>query len=156
MRGIVVGKLLVDFQSGGQLAGRRNLLVRRHWLAAGHWSFSRRRNGIHVEHAGTALGEAAFQLSHRSSTCAAVGPAENRLRPARSGVTGGDRRGTIRRLAVFARRLQYELCLSRSSLSSLLGTRSRAPHGDFCGSRRAPLLADSPPLELAVSGSGRD
>jgi len=30
--------------------------------------------GIHVEHAGTALGEAAFQLSHRSSNLCCCGP----------------------------------------------------------------------------------
>jgi len=48
--------------------------------------------------------------------------------------------------------VQYELCLSRSSLSSLLGTCSCAPCCDFCWSRRVCLLADTLTLELDVSG----
>ncbi len=63
---------------------------------------------------------------------------------------GYDRRA-LAFLAVFALGVQYELCVPRSSLSSLLGTCSRAPRRDFCWSGRASLLANPSSLELDVS-----
>ena len=152
MRGIVVGKFLDNFQPGRRLAGGRPLLVRRYRLAAGDGTIFGRRNGVHVGYTRTALGAAAFQLSHRSALGAALGHAENWIRSPRSGVAGSDCRGTYRRLAVFAPGIQHELCVSRSSLSSLLGTCSRAPRRDFCRSSRACLLADPSFFGLDVSG----
>src|SRR6267378_142529 len=90
MRGIVVGKFLVDFQPGGQLPGGGALLVHRHWMAVRNRTISGRRDGVHVGYTGTDLGAAAFDLSHRSSRGAALGHAENRIRPPRSGVAGSD------------------------------------------------------------------
>src|SRR4029077_7837430 len=97
----------------------------------------------------------AFQLSRRSPSGAPLGPQKNRIRPARAGIAVSDRGGAIRRLAVFARGIQHELCLPRSPVPSLLGTCSRAPSRDFYRSRRARLLADPPFFELAVSGRRR-
>src|ERR1700682_350309 len=153
MRGIVVGKFLVYFQPGGQLAGGGALLVHRHCMAVSDGTISGRWNGVHVGYTGTDLGAAAFELSHRSSRGAALGHAENRIRPPRSGIASSDRGGALRRLAVFALGIQYELCVSRSSLSSLLGTCSRAPRRDFLWSSRACLLADPSSLKLDVSGA---
>src|ERR1700694_599555 len=155
MRGIVVGKFLVDFQPGGQLAGGGALLVHRHCMAVSDGTISGRRNGVHVGYTGTDLGAAAFELPHRSSRGAALGDAEDRVRPPRSGVAGSDCGGAFCRLAIFALGIQYELCVSRSSLSSLLGTCSLAPRRDFCWSSRACLLADASSVELDVSGARR-
>src|SRR5260370_120512 len=155
MRGIVVGEFPVNFQPGGQYADGGNLLVHRRWLVARDGTISRRRNRVYVGHARTDLGAAAFQLSHRSSPGAALGHAEDWLRPPRSGIAGRDCRGAFRRLAVFAIGVQYELCVPRSSLSPLLGTRSCAPRGDVCWSSRAYLLADPSFSELDVSGGER-
>ena len=155
MRGIVVGKFLVDIEPGGQLAGGRNPLVHRCWLAADDRTLSGRRNGIHVGHPISTLGPVAFNLPPLATTRIALGHAQNWIRPPRPCVAGGDCGRALRSLAVFALRVQYELCISGSSLSSLLGTCSRASCRSFCGSCRASLLADPPSLELDVSGNGR-
>src|SRR6266566_3448239 len=155
MRGIVVGEFPVDFQPGSQFAGGGNLLVHRHCVAALDGAISGRRNRVYVGHARTDLGAAAFQLSHRSSPGVALGHAEDWLRPPCSGIAGRDCRGAFRRLAVFAIGVQYELCVPRSSLSSLLGACSRAPRRNVCRSSRAALLADPSFFELDVSGGER-
>src|SRR5260370_21963895 len=77
------------------------------------------------------------------------------MRSPRPGIAGGNCGGTFRRRAVLACRFQYELCLSRSSLPSFLGTCPRAPRRDFCWSRRVAVLADPPALDLDVSGGER-
>src|ERR1700682_3131898 len=136
MRGIVVGKFLVDFQPGSQLAGGGALLVHRHCMAVGDGTISARRNGVHVGYTRADLGAAAFGLSPRSSLGTALGYAENRIRPPRSSVAGSDCGGAFCHLAVLALGIQYELCVSRSSLSSLMGTCSHAPRRDFCWSSR--------------------
>src|SRR5260370_5650889 len=151
LRGFVVGKLPVDFQPGHQLAGRWSLLGHGHWLAARQRAISRRRNELHVGSTGASWGAAPFQLSHRSPFGAALGHAQNRLRPPRSCLTSSDCGGTFHRFALFACWVQYELCGSRPALSSLLGTRSRSSCRDLCWSRRARLLADPLTFELAVS-----
>src|SRR6266699_518902 len=155
MRGIVVGEFAADFQPGSQFAGSGNLLVHRRWLAARDGTISRRRNRVYVGHARADLGAAAFQLSHRSSPGAALGHSEDWLRPPCSGIAGRDCRGAFCRLAVFAIGVQYELCVSRSSLSSLLGACSRAPRGDVFWGSRASLLADPSFFELDVPGRER-
>src|SRR3981189_3828686 len=106
MRVIVVGKFLVDFQPGGQLAGGGTLLVHRHCMAARNRTISGRRNGVHVGYTCTDLGAAPFELSHRSSRGAALGHAENRIRPPRSSVADSDCGGALSPLAVLAPRLQ--------------------------------------------------
>src|SRR5204863_9423898 len=58
--GVVVGKFLVDFQPGRQLAGGGDFLVHRHWLAACDRTISGRRNGVHVGYTRTALGASPF------------------------------------------------------------------------------------------------
>src|SRR5438309_9326674 len=121
MRGIVVGEFLADFQPGGQLSGGGNPLVHRCWVALRYRTLSRRRNRIHVGCACTGLGPAALYLSPRAPTGLALGHAQNWIRPSCPRIAGRDCRGTFDRLALFARGLQYELCLSRPSLSSLLG-----------------------------------
>jgi hypothetical protein len=155
LRGIVVGKFFVDIEPGGQLTGGRNPLVHRCWLAPRDWTISGRRNGIHVGRPRAALGAAAFDISHRTSACAALGHAQNWLRPPRTCLAGRNCGRAFRRLAIFALRIQYELCVSGSSLSSLLGTCSRASCRSFCWTSRASLLADTPSLELDVSGDWR-
>ena len=60
LRGVVVGKFLVDFQPGRQLAGGGDFLVHRHWLAACDGTISGWRNGVHVGYTRTALGSAPF------------------------------------------------------------------------------------------------
>jgi len=151
----VVGKFLADFQPGAKLAGGRDILVHGRWMAARNRTIFGGRNTVYVGHPGSALGPASVQLSCCSSLGAALGHAENRIRPSRSGVAGGDCGGTLRRLAVFARGIQYELCVSRSSLSSRMGTCSRTPSRDFNCSSRGSLLADPSALELDVSAGRR-
>src|SRR5258706_8574043 len=126
MRGIVVGKFLVDFQPGGQLPGGGALLVHRHWMAVRNRTISGRRDGVHVGYTGTDLGAAAFDLSHRSSRGAALGHAENRIRPPRSGVAGSDCGGGFFLLAGLSLAVQYEIYGLKYSLPSLLGGCSSA------------------------------
>jgi len=151
MRRIVVGKFTAGFQPGGEFAGSRHSLGLGRGLATADGKISCGRYGVHVGCAGPDLRQVAIELSSRSSRGVALGHAEDRIRPPRSGVAGSDCGGASCRLAVFALGVQYELCVPRSSLSSLLGTCSRAPRRDFCWSGRASLLANPSSLELDVS-----
>ena len=155
MRRIVVGKFAAGFQPGGEFAGSRYSLGSGRGLAAVDGTISRGRYGVHVGCAGPDLRQVAIELSSRASLGIALGLAKDRIRPPRSGIAGGDCGGASCRLAVFALGVQYELCVPRSSLSSLLGTCSPTPRCDFCWSGRASLLADASSLELDVSGGGR-
>src|SRR6202521_61790 len=155
MRRIVVGKFAAGFQPGGEFAGSRHSLGPGRGLAAADGKISRGRYGVHVGCAGPDLRQVAIELSSRSSLGVALGLAEDRIRPSRSDVAGSDCGGASCRLAVFALGVQYELCVPRSALSSLLGTCSRTPRRDFSWSGRASLLADPSSLELAVSGCRR-
>src|SRR6266851_5443382 len=88
MRGLVVGKFLVDFQPSREHAGCGCFVVHGYWLAAFDRPLSRWWNRLYVGCACTALGAAALQLSHRSSLGPALGLAENRIRPPRSRLAG--------------------------------------------------------------------
>src|SRR6266550_7039414 len=155
MRRIVVGKFAVGFQPSGEFAGSRYSLEPGRRLAAADGTISRGRYGVHVGCAGADLRQVAIELSSGSSLGVALGLAEDRIRPSRSGIAGGDCGGASCRLAVFALGVQYELYVPRSSLSSLLEPCSRAPCRDFCWSGRASLLADPSSLVLEVFGCGR-
>jgi len=107
--------------------------------------------GIHVYR----LGAAPFELSHRSSHGAALGHAENRIRPPRSGVAGSNRGG----LFVASRFLPSGFNMNYVYQDPLFH-RSWGPAPVhlaviFCWSSRACLLADPSSLELDVSGGKR-
>ncbi len=143
MRGLVVGKFLVNFQPGCGHAGRWRFLVHGYRLEAVDGPLSRGWDGIYVGCARTNMGAAALELSHRSSPGPALGHAYNRLRPPRSRLAGRDCRRSFHRLAILAARPQHELRLSGSAIPSRLGACSLAPRRDFRWSSCASLLAHS-------------
>src|SRR3989442_13322392 len=119
MRRIVVGKFAAGFQPGGEFTGSRYSLGPGRGLAAAYGTISRRRYGVHVGCARPDLRQVAIELSSRSSLGVALGLAEDRIRPSRSGVAGSDCGGAFFCLRGFFFRVRYGPLVPKSRRSIL-------------------------------------